>query len=312
MNPLISIIVPVYNTEDFLDKCLDSLQNQSYSNIEMLLIENGSKDKSGEICDKHAAKDSRINVVHTDNIGEVRALNMGLDMAKGEYIAFCGCDDFVEQDFIQYLYNNLLKYEADVAVCSYYRTHPDKDVVEHPFTEPIICDRDKAMNMILQDKLLRSFYWDKLYKREMFNELRFPRAWDIAFIYQVLYRSKRTVLLPEPKYHYVVRSTSTVINKSAQMYLDFFNAVYMQTSALLNLGYPIAAKYMVRRGLHTINNLILSEGKDEDIKNILDQLKPQHKSVGILQLGPAYRRRWWMMEHCLGTYKKLYLFIHRH
>jgi glycosyltransferase involved in cell wall biosynthesis len=312
MQPLITVIVPVYNTDKYLDECLNSIRQQTYSNLEIILVNNGSTDMSGEVCDRHAAEDQRIKAIHTDNIGAPRALNMGLDMANGEYIAFADGDDWLEPDMFQYLYDNLIAYNADISACSYFRGREDKQVVEHPFTEPIVCDRDKAINMLLQDKILRSFYWDKLYKREIFNELHFPRAWDIAFTYQAIYKAERVVLLPEPKYHYVVRGSSVVMKNSPQRCLSYFRSVYMQTSDLLEKGYPLAARYMVRRGLRTINDLIKAGGSDEDIRDILDKIQPHHKSVGLLQLGPGYRRRWWMMEHCLPTYRKLFLLFHSH
>ena len=311
MLPLISIIVPVYNTDQYLDKCLNSLRRQTYTNLEIILVDNGSTDGSAAICDKHAAEDKRIKAIHTDNIGAPRAINMGLDDAKGDFIAIVDGDDWLEPDMYQYLYDNMQAYNADVSVCGYYRDENGKQSVNHRLQKPIVCDRDMAMELIIRDKVLQSFCWNKLYKRYIFGDLRFPQAWDLVFTYQALWRAKRTVLLPEPKYHYVVRNTSIVMQKSAAMHVRFFRSANMQLSGLIELGYPLAARYLVRRGLHTINGLIKAEGNNEDIQHILNTLKPYHKTVGILQLGPAYRRRWWMMEHCLEIYKKLYLFMHR-
>ena len=119
MKELISIIVPVYNVEQYLDDCLISIINQTYKNIEIILIDDGSTDKSGKICDEYAKKDSRIIVIHKENGGVSSARNAGLRIAKGAYIGFVDPDDWIAEDMYEVLYSNAKKYDADVSVCKY-------------------------------------------------------------------------------------------------------------------------------------------------------------------------------------------------
>lgn len=119
MKELISIIVPVYNVEQYLDDCLISIINQTYKNLEIILIDDGSTDKSGKICDEYAKKDSRIIVIHKENGGVSSARNAGLRIAKGAYIGFVDPDDWIAEDMYEVLYSNAKKYDADVSVCKY-------------------------------------------------------------------------------------------------------------------------------------------------------------------------------------------------
>jgi glycosyltransferase involved in cell wall biosynthesis len=119
MSDLISIVVPVYNVESYLEKCIDSILNQSYSNFELILVNDGSTDNSGKICSDFEKKDSRIKVINKDNGGLSDARNHGIDIASGRYITFIDSDDFVEVDYIFYLYNLLKKYGTKISICAY-------------------------------------------------------------------------------------------------------------------------------------------------------------------------------------------------
>ena len=116
--PLISVIIPVYNVEEYLDKCIQSVLNQTYHNLQVVLVDDGSKDKSGEICDKYAKLDPRIQVIHQTNAGVSAARNVGLDTALGDYIAFVDGDDWIYQRMYEHLYGLMLQYEADIVQCA--------------------------------------------------------------------------------------------------------------------------------------------------------------------------------------------------
>ena len=118
--PLISIIVPVYNVKDYVEKCLDSICGQSYTNLEIVVVDDGSTDGSGELCDAYALKDQRVKVIHRDNRGVSTVRNEGLDIAQGEYIGFVDGDDWVDGDMYEFLYELLIVNEADISVCSHY------------------------------------------------------------------------------------------------------------------------------------------------------------------------------------------------
>ena len=117
MDDLISIIIPVYRVEKYLEECLNSVINQTYANLEIILIDDGSPDRCGQICDEYAKKDERIEVIHQENQGVSNARNHGIEMAKGKYITFIDSDDYLEQDYIKYLYDEITKFNADISIC---------------------------------------------------------------------------------------------------------------------------------------------------------------------------------------------------
>ena len=130
MENLISVIVPVYNVEKYLDKCINSLINQSYNNLEIILIDDGSTDNCGEICDKYALKDNRIKVIHKKNEGLSAARNLGISISKGDYIIFIDSDDWVDKEILLKLLNLIKKYNSDIAVCDYLLTYDENEYIE--------------------------------------------------------------------------------------------------------------------------------------------------------------------------------------
>jgi len=131
MVDLISVIIPVYNVEPYLKKCLDSVVTQTYKEIEIILVDDGSTDGSGPICDEYAAQDKRIRVIHKRNGGLSDARNVGLDRCSGRYVTFIDSDDYVASDYVERLYRILVEYNADIAVCDYFEFY-DEEPVEHP------------------------------------------------------------------------------------------------------------------------------------------------------------------------------------
>lgn len=127
---LISIIVPVYKVENYLSKCLDSMICQTYKNIEIILVDDGSPDNSGKICDDYAKKDSRIKVIHKENGGLSDARNAGLKIATGKYIGFVDSDDYISVEMYEKLYNQAKKEDADIACCNYYRVKMEKNLIK--------------------------------------------------------------------------------------------------------------------------------------------------------------------------------------
>ena len=119
MYPLISVIIPIYNVETFLPSCIESVINQTYENLEIILIDDGSTDKSGKICDKYSENDSRITVIHKDNEGVAEARNTGIENMSGEYFCFVDGDDYVDNEYISEMYSLTKEYDADISMCSY-------------------------------------------------------------------------------------------------------------------------------------------------------------------------------------------------
>ena len=173
-NPLISIIIPVYNVEAYLQKCLDSVISQIYRNIEIILVDDGSTDNSGKICDEYAEKDERINVYHQQNGGVSRARNVGLEVAKGQYISFVDSDDYIDCELLQQVVTKANHQEFDIIIFGYneiktsgiYPIPIDPDIMLHNKRETILED-------VLTDRI-PNFLWNKIYKKNYGILLDFP------------------------------------------------------------------------------------------------------------------------------------------
>lgn len=194
--PLISIIVPVYNVKDYLSKCLQSICGQTYKNLEIILIDDGSSDGSGELCDLFAQRDGRIKVIHQANAGQSAARNRGLAVAQGEFLGFVDSDDWIEPDMYEFLYCLLKENEADISICSHCRDKDGRSVAKYASGKQFVFTRDEGIRALAVDKHIRNYVWDKLYKRCLFSDIAFPlnRIFeDIAISYQVFYKAENIV-----------------------------------------------------------------------------------------------------------------------
>lgn len=186
--PLISVIVPVYKVEAYLDKCISSITQQTYSNLEVILVDDGSPDGSGVICDAWAEKDSRIKVIHKENGGGGAARNTALDMASGELIAFVDSDDYIAPEMFRHLYE-LLQQGADIAECGYTVAYDDHARFADTDAAAAEYSAEAAMAEHIRDTVFRQLIWNKLYRREVVGDVRFPvgtKIDDEFFTYQLL------------------------------------------------------------------------------------------------------------------------------
>lgn len=204
-NPKISVIVPVYNTEPYLCRCLDSIVNQTYKELEIILVDDGSSDKCGTICDEYAAKDNRVIVIHQENAGLSAARNTGLDAATGEYIGWVDSDDWIEPDMFQNLCQGILKNNADIAVCGYYSHYANGKTKTRLLKEDIDGSAQKVLHSILDGSNIHCCTWNKLFRASLFSNLRFPIGMayeDVFLIPIVISKAKRIACLCDAKYHY--------------------------------------------------------------------------------------------------------------
>lgn len=308
---LISIVVPVYKVEDYVEKCVRSIMAQDYKNLEILIVDDGTPDHSGEICDRLALEDSRISVFHTPNGGLSAARNVGIDHAHGEFIGFVDSDDWIEPDMYSFLYKTLKEHDADISVCSHYIDKGSKIKCKHKHNQLIVCDKDMSMNLLIKDKYLHNYAWDKLYRRTLFDGLHYPEGIlyeDIAFTYKVVDRARLLVIHGLPKYHYTVRPGSIVSARYAiNRNISYFNSEFILMNFMVEHGYKDGAMHLVRRGIHTIKRLIMSSATDDMLNDILERIRPFHY-VGVKEIGLINVWRRWMLENHLQTYKSIYKF----
>ena len=235
-NSLISVIVPVYNVEPYLRKCLDSIISQTYRNIEIIVIDDGSTDGCPQICDEYREKDGRVVVFHTENRGLSAARNLGIDHAHGEWIMFVDSDDWVEPDFCHLPYEAAEKYGADLVIFQMRMIRTDGVIhLEKPSCYGIISAHTAVA-------CGHSAAWNKLYHRKLFDGCRYPEgrvAEDTAITHKLVYRAKRIVLISDILYNYQRRADSISGRvKDASSYRDLFLSHLEKYEDLLACGYP--------------------------------------------------------------------------
>ena len=212
MNPMISVIVPIYNVEKYLARCVDSIVNQTYKNLEIILVDDGSPDRCPQMCDDYAEKDSRIKVVHKKNGGLSDARNAGMAVATGEYISFIDSDDYVSDDFFECLLDAMNKENSDIAECSVVKLYEDNRFDE--FSDDLSVktyDTQDAMSALIAENPFHQHVWNKLYKTELVKNIPYAVGKlneDEFWTYQVFGRANKVSKLNKTMYYYFQRNSS--------------------------------------------------------------------------------------------------------
>ena len=225
---LISIIIPIYKVEQYLDKCIQSIINQTYKNLQIILVNDGSPDKCGKICDEYALKDNRIEVIHKINGGLSDARNVGIGRAKGKYIGFVDSDDYIEKDMYENMYNLLEERNADVCICNFYNVIENNNIIKNPNNGIQEYNKIDILKEILLDKQIQSYAWNKLYKSELFDNVKYPvgkKYEDIGTTFYILEKCNKVVVTDLPKYYYLNRIDSIVNNLSEQTVIDYVDLI---------------------------------------------------------------------------------------
>lgn len=218
MGELVSVIVPVYNVEKYLPECIESIINQTYKYLEVILVDDGSTDQSGKICDEYAYYDSRVKVIHQKNGGAANAKNTGLMAATGTYLAFVDGDDYLETDAFSYMIKLLEERHADAVQACFRKIYRDRQCN--------VCAERKIQEFSTEDYLRRyttdwtcGLLWDKIYKRDLYENIFFEEGHKIDdefFTYQGIMRAKKIVCCPQIVYNYRQRKSSIMYSKSSQ------------------------------------------------------------------------------------------------
>lgn len=271
----ISIIVPVYKVEQYLHQCIDSIIGQTYTNLEIILVNDGSPDGCGKICDEYREKDRRIIVIHKENGGLSDARNAGIRISTGKYIGFVDSDDYIEKDMYEFLYNLIIKYDADISICGRYELK-DLDFPSNKKYKDICYTKELAIKEILKDDKLRSYAWDKLYKAKLFNDVTYPKGKyyeDMYTTYKLIQKSNKIVLNASPKYHYRFRKESITNRDFTSKNLDLIGG----SEALLDFArenYPHF--YKIQLNTHVRQSVGL-------LRKTIDAGYSDKETIGILQ-----------------------------
>ena len=220
---MISIIVPIYKVERYLRQCIDSILNQTYRDLEILLIDDGSPDKCGEICEEYAKTDSRIRVFRTENKGLSAARNLGLQEAKGDFIGFVDSDDWIEPDMYEILLRRIEETNSDIIESSvryeYMKNHYDKIIQE------TVYDEIEAIRTSIYDPI-RNVVWNKLYKKTCWNNITFPENHlfeGTATLYKVFLNTHLISCISDLLYHYRIRNSSIVHTRTMDSFKEYWN-----------------------------------------------------------------------------------------
>lgn len=226
MEDLVSVIIPVYNVEKYLDKCVESIVNQIYQNLEILLINDGSKDNSGKLCDAWHEKDKRIKVIHKENGGLSDARNVGIRNAKGKYLLFVDSDDYLELDMIDNLYKNALKNDAQIVAGGFiYETNLEQ--TPYYAEKNYVANSEEILKRLFTNNDISPAICDKLYLKSLFDEIEFPVGKiheDTATLYRLFDKAEVICHINKAGYHYVQREQSIIhkqFNKKNLVILEF-------------------------------------------------------------------------------------------
>lgn len=319
---LVSIIVPVYNVEQYLERCLDSLVNQTLKDIEIILVDDGSTDDSGNICDKYAKKDKRIKVIHKENGGLSDARNIGLSIARGKYIGFVDSDDFISLDMYKKLFNCIEHGNYDIASCEFKKVYEynEKEIASN--TMKIITkeyDNIQALENYFDEytdkREMQTVVCNKIYRRELFDNIKFPygKLYEDGYVtYKLLYKSKKVIHIYEELYYYFQREGSLIrsefslkVLKSYDDRREIFKFLYNKVPSINRKS----AERYINKYFTLYKQIINFNSNDEEILLYKDKIKDDLKQDKKLLLKSGINNVLKLkLELFILNYKFIYFF----
>jgi len=272
----VSIIIPFYNSENYLGRCIDSAVRQTHEDIEIILVNDGSTDGSGKICRSYADKDPRIRLIDQENGGVSVARNTGLDAASGELITFIDSDDHVEDDYVEYLAGLLELNGSDIACCG----HDDTDRDDPP---KLIEGPEECLKEYLTSNEIFASVWGKVYRREIFDGIRFPegkRFEDNFVLYRLIDRCRSITVGYLHKYHYLIQPESFVSEPFSKTQMDIIDAMMAQRE-FIEAEYPQLLPYANSLVVYAANRCLVKMA-DSDVYDVecINRIRPLYKEYG--------------------------------
>ncbi|UOR13789.1 glycosyltransferase family 2 protein [Halobacillus amylolyticus] len=289
MNPTISIIVPVYNVEPYLRRCLDSILAQTFTNIEVIVVNDGSTDGSGLICDEFATKDERVKVIHKENGGVSSARNIGIDEARGNFIGFVDSDDWVFEDMFGRLFRICLNSNCDIAVCDFAREINGKGSLLRQESYTKTMNNEEAMRQLFKGKLYRFALCNKLYKKKCFFNVRFPEGRiheDLSTTYKLFYKADKVVFTNYTGYIYVKRDRSILTSRFSRKRMEAFIG-WDEIISFMESEYPRLSKeyltcfvyWCIDNSFYILNQVNHKKVKYEFLSIIQECVKKYYKNI---------------------------------
>ncbi|MGV3354313.1 glycosyltransferase family 2 protein [Streptococcus orisratti] len=317
MNAVVSIIIPIYNVQQYLSRCLESVINQSYKNIEIILVNDGSTDSSLEICEKFSQIDQRIKLYSKSNGGLSDARNFGIEKSTGNYITFVDSDDFISEDYVEYLYYLLKKFNTAMSLCSIYTHYTSSGkIVDNGNGEETKLSSKECIEKMCYHNLVDTCAYAKLYRRDLFEDISFPKGKlfeDIGTIYKFFDKSTEIACGFQAKYYYEIRPNSIVTSTFNEKKFDLLEMTD-QMKRFVDKNYPTLNTATLRRSVYarfsTLNQMLDVKGYELQRQEMIQYIKlnklsllknkkvPNRDKIGIVVLSyfgySVYKRIWKM------------------
>lgn len=311
--PLISVILPVYNIKEYLDRCMSSLFKQSYQNLEFVIVDDGSTDGSGDLCEIFIKKDPRVKVFHKVNGGLSDARNYGIARSNGDYLTCVDPDDYVDLDYIEYLYSLIRKYRTDMAICQHRTFYDNGSVKDLRLSgDEQLANKDCLKRMLYHD-VIDTSAWAKLYKKSLFDKVQYPKGKifeDIGTTYALMLQCPEIAIGYEAKYNYMFHANSIVNSAFKPSKLDMLDMTDKMANDVLAV-YPDLERAVMRRRVYarfsTLNQMLYTDDYSAERKKIIgfikqhaggvlkDPLAPKRDKMAIILLFlgyPVYKQVW--------------------
>lgn len=316
---LISVILPIYNVEKYLKRCLLSVCNQTYKNLEIILVNDGSKDDSLSICKYFKEKDKRIYIIDKKNSGLASARNKGLEIAKGKYISFIDSDDWIEPDMIEHLYKLMVGFGADLSVCGFFI---DKSLDVLPDNKKILkkekysiqeMDQEKAMKYAISPNYYYGFAWNKFYKRSVIGEMRYDetifKGEDSPFTCEYILKCKKVIYDPTPKYHYVqsdISITRSKFSNKKMTVLDSYQGVIDYAKKVSDDAKRMAEEQYANHVLSLLVNIINTNEIEfsDEVKYLKKELKRYKKEyMQSTEINIQHKIAYYLATYCFIIFR---------
>lgn len=305
--PLISIILPIYNIEKYLPLCMESIFNQTYNNLEIIMVDDGSKEDCAKMCDNYAEKDSRVVVYHKKNGGLSDARNFGIKRAKGEYITCIDPDDYIDIDYVEYLYLLLKKYNTKLSICQHRVKYDNGSVKDLGTLGDEVLDSKTVLERMMYHDVIDTSACAKLYHRDLFKNVEYPKGKlfeDIGTTYALIIQCKNISVGYESKYNYIFHNNSIVNSSFKLNKIDLIEMTDKMAVDVLNV-YPELEDAVLRRRVYsrfsTLNQMLTTEEYPKEKKKIIDFIKlnrlnimtnkkaPKRDKIALILLSLNYR-----------------------
>ena len=314
---LISVIVPVYKVEAYLEECINSIINQTYKNLEIILVDDGSPDNSGIICDKYAKKDERIKVIHKENGGLSDARNAGIDVVTGKYITFIDSDDYIENLYIEKLYLAIKNNNTNISQCGFSKVSNSKEILEKIGYDKnyILSGKEMLKDLYMyKNSVENTVVWNKMYLIDLFKNIRFPKGKiheDEYITYKILYFQEKVSIIKDYLYNYRQTDNSITHSKFDYKKLDYLEAVeervhffkeneeeFFYNKTLEKYANKIIDYYSA------FNHKVKDSGNEQ--KELLNKFNKIYKEINKLKVSKKRKIKYLMFKYCPNLLMKIF------